>query len=60
MIEKRGLPVVVQRRLGKGRLIVTGDEGLSSNIGLATERVVLPSNLAWWKTLLNREADVRP
>lgn len=60
LIEKRGLPVVVQRRLGKGRLIVTGDEGLSSNIGLATERVVLPSNLAWWKTLLNRETDARP
>lgn len=60
LIEKRQLPVVVQRRLGKGRLIVIGDEGLSSNIGLATERVVLPSNLAWWKTLLNRETDVRP
>lgn len=60
LIERRQLPVVVQRRLGKGSLIVIGDEGLSSNIGLATERVVLPSNLAWWKTLLEREADARP
>ena len=60
LAEKRQLPVVVQRRLGKGRIIVIGDEGLASNIGLATERVVLPSNLAWWKTLLKRESDVRP
>ncbi|OAI44041.1 hypothetical protein AYO43_09590 [Nitrospira sp. SCGC AG-212-E16] len=60
LIENRQLPVVVQRRLGKGRLIVIGDEGLSLNIGLATEWVVVPSNLAWWRTLLRREADVRP
>lgn len=60
LIEKRELPVVVQRRLGKGRLIVIGDEGLSSNIGLATEQVVLPSNLAWWETVLKRTTDVQP
>lgn len=60
LIENRQLPVVVQRRLGKGRLIVIGDEGLALNIGLTTEWVVLPSNLAWWKTLLSRDVDVRP
>jgi len=60
LIENRQLPIVVQRRLGKGRLIVIGDEGVSLNIGLATELVVLPSNHAWWKALLKRSDDVRP
>jgi hypothetical protein len=49
----RTSPVIAERRIGRGRLIVIADEGIVTNTSLATERTVIPSNLLWWRALLH-------
>jgi hypothetical protein len=51
MVQYRKLPVIAQRPLGRGRIVVIGDEGLAANISLSTETTVFPSNLRWWGRL---------